>query len=263
MTILTAIILGLIQALGEFLPISSSAHLALFPYVVGEVYQGITFDVALHLATLIAVIAYFWRDLFNLARAGLTRPKTDDGRLFWYIGIATVPAAVFGYFARHAAEEAFRSPLLIALMLVIFAGVLMFADKYNARRAEKKQVFTLAAMLLIGMAQALAVMPGVSRSGITISMALLLGYGRAAGARVSFLLSIPIIAGAAVLKLRHITLADIDTAFAAGFLTALVGGWLAIKFLMKYIQTHNFNIFVYYRWALGAAIIALYLLRGA
>jgi len=261
MTILNAIILGLIQALGEFLPISSSAHLALFPFVAGEVYQGITFDVALHLATLIAVVVYFWRDLLNLARAGLTQPNTEDGRLFWYIGLATIPAALFGYFAQDAAEKVFRNPLSIAALLIIFAGVLMFADKYNAKRAQKKEIFTLSAMMLIGLAQALAIMPGVSRSGITISIALLLGYGRGASARVSFLLAIPIIAGAAVLKLRHISLSGIDAPLIVGFLTAAVGGWLVIKFLMKYIQKHSFDIFVYYRLALGAFIIALYLLR--
>jgi len=125
-----------------------------------------------------------------------------------------------------------------------------------------KEIFTLGAMLLIGCAQALAIMPGVSRSGITITAALLLGFGRAKSAKISFLLSIPIITGAAVLKLKDIALADINAPLVAGFLTAMVFGWLVIKFLMKYIQTRSFDIFVWYRWALGAVIIALYFARG-
>lgn len=116
-------------------------------------------------------------------------------------------------------------------------------------------------LMLIGCAQALAIMPGVSRSGATITMALLLGFSRGSSARISFLLSVPIIAGAAVLKLKDISLADIDVAFVSGFLAAMIGGWLVIKFLMKYIQSHSFDIFVYYRWALGALIIALYFFK--
>ena len=262
MTVLQTVLLGVLQAAGEFLPVSSSAHLVLYSFFFGGAYQGISFDVALHLATLTAVIAYFWKDLLKLTQAGLTRPGTDDGKLFWYIGLATVPAAVLGYFAQDAAEHAFRNPLMIAVMLVIFAALLMFADRYNSKKPNHKEIFTLGAMLLIGCAQALALAPGVSRSGITITAALLLGYGRAKSAKVSFYLSIPIIAGAAVLKLRHIALADINAPLAAGFITAAVCGWLVIKFLMKYIQTRNFDIFVWYRWALGAVIITLYFVKG-
>ena len=261
MTVLQAIFLGVLQAAGEFLPISSSAHLALYSFFSGGVYQGLAFDVALHLATLMAVIAYFWKDIFNLTRAGLTRHKTDDGKLFWYIGLATVPAALFGYFAHDAAEHVFRNPLMIAAMLIIFAAALMFADRFNAKKQNRKEIFTLGIMMFIGCAQALAVMPGVSRSGVTITAALLLGFGRAQSARISFLLSIPMIAGAAVLELRHTAPADINAPLIAGFLAAMTGGWLVIKFLMKYIQTRNFDIFVWYRWALGAVITALYFVK--
>ncbi len=261
MTVVTAVFLGVLQALGEFLPISSSAHLALFPFFSGEVYQGLTYDVALHLATLIAVCAYFWKDLIKLTINGLTNPKSKEGREFWLIGCATIPAAVAGYFLEEAAENTFRSPLMIAIMLMAFALFLFLADRYSSKLKKHGETASPIAYMLIGCAQALAIMPGVSRSGITITAALLLGLSRAAGARISFLLSMPIIAGAAVLKLKDISLSEIDLPFVSGFLAAMICGWLVIKFLMKYIQNHSFNIFVYYRWALGLVIIALYFLR--
>ena len=256
MTYTTAFLLGLIQALGEFLPISSSAHLALWPFFSGEVYQGLTFDVLLHLATLIAVVSYFYKDLINLTKQGLTAPKSEEGRLFWFIGLATIPAALAGYFLEDAAENAFRNPLLIAGALMVFALVLWCADYYNKNHKTGKTP-TLLIMLLIGCAQALAIIPGVSRSGITISAALFLGLTRVASARISFLLSIPIIAGAAVLKLKDLTLNDITGPVILGFLTALIVGWLTIKFLMRFLTNHNFNIFVIYRIALGLLIFAL------
>ena len=129
MTITTAIILGLLQALGEFLPISSSAHLVLFSFFTNGNYQGLTFDVMLHLATLIAVCSYFWKDLLVLTKKGLTEPKSEDGRLFWYIGLATIPAAVAGYFLEDIAETTFREPWVLALTLIIFALLLFIADR--------------------------------------------------------------------------------------------------------------------------------------
>lgn len=265
MTVATAVFLGLLQALGEFLPISSSAHLALFPFFAGEPYQGLTFDVALHLATLIAVIAYFYKDLLAITKAGLTAPKSNDGKLFWFIGLATIPAAVAGYILQDAAEHAFRNPLSIAFMLMLFALFLYGADRFAAKKEKLGQkgveAFNLLPLLLIGAAQAFAIMPGASRSGVTITAALLLGFSRKESARISFLLSIPIIAGAALVELKNISLAEVNTPFICGFLAALIGGWLVIKFIMKYIQTHNFNIFVYYRLALGLFIVGLYFLK--
>jgi undecaprenyl-diphosphatase len=253
MTITTAIILGLLQALGEFLPISSSAHLVLFSFFTGKEYQGLTFDVLLHLATLIAVCAYFYKDLLVLTKKGLTEPKSEDGRLFWYIGLATIPAAVAGYFLEDLAENTFRAPWILALNLIIFAILLFIADRKGKQNI--KDNLSLRIMMLIGCAQALALVPGVSRSGITITAALFLGLTRSLSARISFLLSMPIIAGAAVLKISHLSLSQINAPLIAGFFSALIGGWLVIKFLMKYIQNHNFDIFVYYRIALGILIL--------
>ena len=253
MTITTAIILGLLQALGEFLPISSSAHLVLFSFFTNGNYQGLTFDVLLHLATLIAVCFYFRRDLIVLIKKGLLEPKSKEGRLFWYIGLATVPAAAAGYFLEDLAENTFRAPWILALTLIIFAILLFIADRKGKKQV--KDFISLKIMLLIGCAQALALIPGVSRSGITITAALFLGLSRRLSARISFLLSMPIIAGAAVLKISHISPAAVNAPLLAGFLSALIGGWLVIKFLMKYIQSHNFDIFVYYRIALGLLIL--------
>lgn len=252
MTITTAIILGLLQALGEFLPISSSAHLVLFSFFTNSNYQGLTFDVLLHLATLIAVCAYFWKDLLVLTKKGLTEPKSEDGKLFWYIGLATIPAAVAGYFLEDIAENTFRAPQILAITLIVFAILLFIADRKGKQNI--KDNLSLKVMMLIGCAQALALVPGVSRSGITITAALFLGLTRGLSARISFLLSMPIIAGAAVLKISHISIADINAPLIAGFLSALIGGFLVIKFLMKYIQKHNFDIFVYYRILLGIII---------
>ena len=253
MTITTAVLLGLLQALGEFLPISSSAHLVLFSFFTDGNYQGLTFDVMLHLATLIAVCAYFWKDLLVLTKKGLSEPKSEEGRLFWYIGLATIPAAVAGYFLEDIAENTFRAPWLLALTLIIFALLLFIADRKGKQNI--KDNLSLKIMMLIGCAQALALVPGVSRSGITITAALFLGLSRSLGAKISFLLSMPIIAGAAVLKISHLSLSQIDAPLIAGFLSALIGGFLVIKFLMKYIQKHNFDIFVYYRILLGIIIL--------
>ena len=260
MTYTTAFLLGLIQALGEFLPISSSAHLALWPFFSGTAYQGLAFDVLLHLATLIAVVAYFYKDLINLTKQGLTAPKSEDGRLFWFIGLATIPAAVAGYFLDDLAENTFRNPLLIACTLIVFAVILWLADHYNKKQNVNKKPTGLI-LFLIGCAQMLAIVPGVSRSGITISMALFLGLTRVTSARISFLLSVPVIAGAAVLKLKDLSLSDLNGPLLCGFFTAMIVGWLTIKFLMRFISKHNFNIFVYYRIALGILIFALWFLK--
>ena len=256
MTIFDAVLLGLLQALGEFLPISSSAHLVLLPYFRGMEYQGLAFDVMLHAATLLAVILYFAKDWFILIKDGLTRPSSSQGRTLWYLAAATVPAGLAGLLLNDWAEHTFRNPLMIAVCLIVFAGILWWADRKGAK--NEKQEITFKTIMLIGCAQALAIMPGVSRSGITITAALLLGLSRPAGARISFLLSTPIIAGAAMLEMGQLSAADFNAPLVWGFVSAFLGALLVIGWLMKYIKTHSFDIFVYYRWLLGAAIIAFY-----
>lgn len=256
MTVFDAFLLGLVQALGEFLPISSSAHLVLLPYFRGQVYQGLAFDVLLHAGTLLAVLIFFARDWFVLVKQGFFAPKTQDGRLFWYLVAATIPAAVAGLLLNDWAEDTFRNPLIIASTLIVFGAVLWVADR--CVRSAKGTVPTLKIMMLIGCAQMLALVPGVSRSGITITAALFLGLSRPQSARISFLLSTPIIAGATLLEITKLSLADINAPLIVGFLTAFIGALAVIGWLMKYIKTHSFDIFVYYRWILGAVIIAFY-----
>ena len=260
MTTLDAVFLGLLQALGEFLPISSSAHLVLLPYFRGQAYQGLTFDVMLHAATLLAVLLYFWKDWKILLVQGITAPRSREGRLLWYLAAATVPAALCGVLFNDWAENVFRNPVLIAVNLIVFAAILWLADRHNASREDFPSFFdtSFKTIFLIGCAQTLALMPGVSRSGITITAALFLGLSRSASARISFLLSAPIIAGATVLEISKLSSGDFNTALAAGFVSAFVGAFVVIGCLMRYIRTHTFDVFVYYRWILGACIVAIY-----
>ena len=257
MTIFDAVILGLLQALGEFLPISSSAHLVLLPFFTGQEYQGITFDVMLHLATLLAVVLYFAKDWYSIIKNGLTCPKTAEGKTLWLLVLATLPAALAGVLFHDQIETLFRNPVSIAVCLILFALILSWAD-HTASPADRAQI-NLKNMLIIGCAQVLALMPGVSRSGITITAALFLGFSRPQSARISFLLSTPIIAGAALLEATRLSLADINAPLIWGFISAFVGALAIIVWLMKYIKTHSFALFVWYRILLGITILIWYL----
>lgn len=260
MTVFDAVLLGLLQALGEFLPISSSAHLALLPYLRGMEYQGIAFDIMLHAATLLAVLLYFAKDWFVLIKNGLTKPFAPQGRMLWYLAAATAPAGIAGLFLKDTAEQAFRNPLMMAGCLMAFACLLWWADRRAGDRTESTDIFSVPfkTVFLIGCAQALAIMPGVSRSGITITAALLLGLTRGAGARISFLLSAPIIAGAAAVEVTHLSANDFNATLVWGFISAFLGALVVIGGLMKYIKTHSFDVFVYYRILLGLFIIGFY-----
>lgn len=260
MTDLQALVLGFVQGVGEFLPISSSAHLVLLPWLLGWPYAGLTFDVALHVGTLVAVVAFFWRDWLDLCREGLRGRATPEGRLFWYLVIATLPGALFGYLLEEQAKTVFRNPLLIGIMLMVMGIVLYLAD---TRVGERKRLNDIGLMdsLIIGMSQAMAIIPGVSRSGITMAAARVLGISREASARFSFLLSTPIILGAGISQLTEMTLADIDRAFFIGVITSALVGFLSIKFLLTYLTRRNFGVFVWYRLLAGCFVIIVYFLR--
>lgn len=199
MDILQAAILGLVQGLGEFLPISSSAHLVLVPWLFNWEDPGLTFDIALHIGTLVAVVIYFWKDWLQLFRKGMTNARSREGRLFWYLVLATIPGAVIGLFLEKKAETSFRNPVLIAIMLIVLGIVLYLVDRKSAKKIEAENI-SLKASFLIGLSQALSIIPGVSRSGITMTTGLFLGLTREGAARFSFLLSAPIIFGAAIVK---------------------------------------------------------------
>lgn len=255
MTVFQAVILGIIQGLGEFLPISSSAHLILVPWLFHWQDPGLTFDVALHMGTLLAVVLYFWKDWIRLLRAALSGKPSNDKKLFWYLVIATIPGGLFGLALEKKAETVFRSPLLIAIMMILLGVLLYWADRNKQLR--RLDTMTVSDAILIGFSQALAIIPGVSRSGSTMTAARLLDLTREDAARFSFLMSTPIILGAGLLKLRHLTLASFNLPFIAGVLSSFVVGLLSISFLLQYLKTSNFKVFVGYRFLVGIAVIIM------
>ena len=251
MTIWQAVVMGIVQGLGEFLPISSSAHLVLVPWLFRWHDPGLTFDMALHLGTLDAVIAYFWRDWVNLIKG-----------LFWYLVIATIPGALIGLLLEDKAETVFRNPSLIAVMLILLGIILFWADRRSKKLTDVNSI-TLGQSLLIGVSQALAIIPGVSRSGITMTTGLLFGLTREGAARFSFLLSAPVILGAGVVKAPEIIANPgmVNAPFLVGMLVSAISGMAAIGFLLKYVQTKNYLPFVWYRFLLGAIVLLVVLLR--
>ena len=262
MTILQAVILGLVQGLGEFLPISSSAHLVLVPWIFGWTDPGLTFDVALHVGTLVAVVLYFWRDWWQLIIKGFTNVWSVEGRLFWYLVAASVPGAIGGYLLQKKAETVFRSPSLIAIMLIVMGIVLYWADRRGAKNIEIKNL-TLGTSVMIGLSQTLAIIPGVSQSGITMTTGMFRGITREGAARFSFLLSTPIIFGAAMVKLPHVigNSSIITVNFMIGTVVSCITGILSIGFLLRYVQTRDFLPFVWYRLILGAVVITISMVR--
>ncbi len=253
------VVLGIVQGLSEFLPISSSAHLIIVPRVLGWQDPGLTFDVALHVGTLLAVLGYFWRDWLRLVRMA-HRPSTDDGRLFWCLVLATIPGGVVGLALDSLAETQLRSLLLIAATSATMGLALWLADRFSRQQKKLEQVSWTDA-LLVGAAQALAILPGVSRSGITIAVSRTREMTRETAARFSFLLSTPIIAGAALFKLRDLSLHDITGPFLAGILAAAVVGALAIGLLLQYLRRSGLGIFALYRLLLAAFLVLFVVLH--
>jgi undecaprenyl-diphosphatase len=261
---LEALLLGILQGLTEFLPVSSSAHLILIPWFFRwnhPILDSLTFDVALHAGTLVALRAYFWRDWVGLIGAFLriVMRRRIDGfqeKLIVYLILATIPAAIAGLLLEKTIESSFRSPMLILVPLIAVSFFMILVEKRkNPRRPLNR--LSLKDALIIGCAQALALVPGVSRSGITISTGLLQGYDREGAMRFSFLLSTPAIGGAALLHLRHLfTDKGTDWAlFGLGFAASAIVGFLAIAFLMRYLRRHTLNLFAGYRLALAALVI--------
>lgn len=264
-----AVVLGILQGLGEFLPISSSGHLIVVPWLLGWPDSGLGFDVALHLGTLAAVAGAFWRDWLRLIAGGVRgvlsgRPLGDpDARLLVYLALASVPGAVAGLLLDEWAETVFRSPGLVALMMALMGVVLWLADR-RAGRLQDGEVVSLRDALLIGLAQALAIVPGTSRSGATISMALALGHRREAAARFSFLLALPITFGAAVVKVPHLLTSGAALGpVLAGMLAAAISGFLAIRALLSYVRTRSYGPFVVYRFGFALVVWGVLFLRRA
>ena len=270
--LLEAVLLGIVQGLTEFLPVSSSGHLLLGQYFLGlnKDRFGLPFDVALHLGTLVAVVAFFWRDLLRMARAFARslvpggRNLTDpDQRLAYLILASTIPAAVIGFFLEDLFETAVRNPWVVVFNLVL-VGILFIVGEAVARRSRRAEKLGFWEAIGIGLAQAAALVPGVSRSGATITLGLFLGLRREEAARFSFLMSVPIIAGAGSLQLAEVASEGMDASgvlmFGAGFVSSAVVGYLAIKFFLRFVAHHSLRAFAYYRFGLAAVVVGVLLL---
>jgi len=280
MTILHAIILGIIQGVAEFLPISSSGHLVITPYILNWSYQGLDFDIALHLGTIIAVIAYFWSDWIKIIGNAINldsksqpdfdklirvasdkKQKTEyPHNLFWIIIFASIPAAIAGYFLENLAEHALRNPLLIAIFLAVFALLLWLAESVGNNTTKIKDI-GYAKGFIVGVAQAIALFPGVSRSGVTTTAGLFLNLNRSDATKFSFLLATPAILGAFLVSLKNYSAVQIDLAFFIAVATSAIFGFLAIKYLLNFLEKHGFLPFVIYRLAVAAVVIGIYFLR--
>ncbi len=267
MNVFQALVLGIVQGLTEFLPVSSSAHLSLVPYIFGWTDPGLAFDVALHLGTLAAVLWYFRAEWIALTKAGIeilrTRQIVSEEQ--WravYIVIATIPGAIGGLMLKNYAETVFRSPIITAVMLIVLGTLLWAADRFATQRRNMSG-FRWVDALLIGLAQVAALVPGVSRSGATMTAGRALGFDRTTAATFSFLMSMPITAAAAVVKVPEALAEGITMPIVVGILASGISGWLAISVLLKYVSTKSFGVFAVYRWVLGLVILWLIYTRGA
>jgi len=270
-SVLHAIILGIVQGLSEFLPISSSGHLILVPELFGwneltsNPSLNKTFDVALHMGTLIAAVWYFRNDVWRYLLAALQTVKqravrTTDERIAWLLLLSAVPGAIVGALFGSTIEETLGDPILVGAMLIAFGFVLLFVDRLGGARPSDD--FRRRDALLMGIAQAVALQPGVSRSGVTMTMGRWLRFDRAAAARISFLMAIPITAGAGVYKGLEVARDGIPSGFVApfiwGMIAAAISGFLAIAWLLRYLQTNSFMPFVIYRFVVGGAVILIF-----
>lgn len=282
MEIFAAAFLGVIQGLTEFLPISSSAHLILVPWLLGWNAEGLVFDVALHVGTSVAILAYFWKDWLTLAREWtvgvLKRDPLGNAhrRLAWFLIVGTLPAGAAGLALEKYIDEHLRSPVISVVTLIVFGGLLYYAER-KSTLGRSLEEFNWSDSLWIGTSQALALIPGVSRSGVTISVAMLRDSSRSAAARFSFLLSTPVIVGAGVLKGWHFLKVSLHSSSShlsanasnpvevkwmvllAGVASAAVTGFLCIRYFLRYIQTKSFTPFVIYRFVLAVVVLILYL----
>ena len=258
-----AIILGIIQGIGEFLPISSSAHLILVPYLFGWEQSGMSFDIALHFGTLMAVLVIFFKDwwkLFMGAVNKVTKGKDSfDNKMFWYLVVATIPGALLGFLLNDVVENVFRQKIWLIASALAIMGVLIYlgdkwADKHYRIETEFKHI-TLKQAFIIGLSQALAIIPGFSRSGTTILSARLMGLSKSAATKFTFLLSVPIIFGAFILDVGSLSI-NIETI--VGILTSFIVGVFSIKFLLNYIKRHDFSVFAIYRVVFAIIILIKY-----
>lgn len=268
MTIIQALVLGIVQGLTELLPISSSAHLNIIPWILGWTkseefkiaFEG--FDVALHFGTLLAIVLFFYKDWLKLLKGGwkqIRGKKTFEGKMFWYIVLATIPGGAIGFLLDHFVGDALEKPIIIGIALMVMGIVLYFVDK-NAKPNTDYEHMTLKQTFLIGLSQALAFIPGVSRSGITITTGRLMGVDRESCAKYTFLLSTPIVFAATLYKIKDFAFCELS--FYIGILASFLVGIFVIKFLMEYIRKGSFKGFAIYRVIVGLFIIIMSFVIG-
>lgn len=260
MMIIRSIILGILQGVGEFLPISSSAHLILIPYLLDWEESSMAFDIALHFGTLLAVLAIYFKEWWNLFVGAIKNikktKKNKEGKMFWYLLAATIPAAIVGIILDDIIEGFFRGQIWLIALFLALMGIFIYAgdcwaSKHYKKKETKFEDITLKQAFLVGCSQAFAVFPGFSRSGTTILAGRLMGLSKDAITKFTFLLSVPIIAGAAILKLNDLVL---TTEVLIGIATSFIVGVISIKFLLGYIKKHDFSIFAIYRVAIAIII---------
>lgn len=268
MNLIQVIILGIVQGIAEFLPISSSAHLIIFRDIfgIGSFLTGeyeMSFDIALHFGTLLAILVFFFKDFLRMFKDGFTKGvKTTDGKILWYIVAATIPAAVVGVLFEDKIDELVRSNYVLICAALSIMGILIYlADKYNDQVKTFKEM-NLRDAIIIGCSQVFALIPGFSRSGTTIAASRFLKMKRSDAAKFSFYMSAPVVAGAVLIKiLKGDMISSITynpTAFLVGVVISFVSGLLCIRFLLRYIKKHDYNIFMWYR--LGISLLALIVL---
>lgn len=261
MEIYQALILGIVQGLTELLPISSSAHLTIIPWMLN--WQGIPewFDVALHFGTLLAIGIFFFKDWLKLLEGGykyaIKKEKTFEGKMFWYIVLATIPGGIIGFVLDKFVGDALSTPIIIAVALIVMGILLYIVDK-RAKSVTEYKDMTLKQTFLIGVSQALAFIPGVSRSGITMTMGRTLGVKREAAAKYSFMLSAPIVLAATIFKLKDFVF---NLPFFIGVLSSFIVGIVVIKFLLEYLKKGSFKYFALYRILFGALIIIFWIIK--
>src|SRR5271154_6074144 len=261
-SVFQAIVLGIVQGLTEFLPVSSSAHLILVPWLLRwQEDPGLAFDVVLHLGTLLALLAFYWREWVDMGLSLTSGGNRVSRRLLFLLIVASVPGAIIGVLLEKQAETIFRSPPLIATTMAILGFILWAADRFASKNRKMHDLRVFDAVL-IGLSQALAIIPGVSRSGATITTARLLGVERADAANFSFLMATPIIAGAGLLEAHKAFHAGLTAQLGWGFTASAIFGLIAIAGLLQFVKTHSYRSFAIYRIVLAILVVAVAFMRA-
>jgi undecaprenyl-diphosphatase len=264
MDVIQSIVLGAIQGITEFLPISSTAHLVLLPWFFSWKDKGLAFDVALHVGSLLAIIVFFWRDWlliisdFLKSAAERSFEGRPSGKIGMFILIGTVPGAISGLLFEKEAAGLFRNPFSIAFAISAFGLLLYISDRFS-RRYKSVLDMSFTDCIVVGLVQALAIIPGVSRSGITITGAMFRNFRRDEAAKFSFLLAAPLIAGAGIFESRHLSYAEVSSGpFILGFVSSAIFSFLAIKYLLRFVRKESYTVFVIYRLILAVVIVYMF-----